>query len=145
MNKRNYGQPSPRLMRGMTLIELMVVVVIIGILAAISYSGYQSQMQSTRRADGKTSLTTTAQQLERCFTRFHSYTDAGCPIAAVIAGGLPSNDGWYEITVDNSTATTFRLIATPQGIQASDTQCANLRLTHTGLQDATGTAAGNCW
>jgi type IV pilus assembly protein PilE len=129
----------------MTLIELMVVVVIIGILASLAYSGYQSQVQSTRRSDGKTTLTTAAQQLERCFTRFHSYTDAGCPIAAAIGGGLPSGDGWYLISNDNASATTFRLVATPQGAQAGDTRCANLRLTHTGLQDATGTAAGGCW
>ena len=130
----------------MTLIELMVVVVIIGILLAVAYSGYQSQVQTTRRADGKTTLVTASQQLERCFTRFHSYNDGGCDIAADIAdGGIESNDGWYVITDDNASATTFRLVATPQGTQADDAQCANLRLTHTGARDATGSAPDRCW
>jgi type IV pilus assembly protein PilE len=132
-------------MQGMTLIELLVVVVIIGILISFAYSGYQAQVQATRRSDGKTTLTTAAQQLERCFTRFHSYTNGGCAIATAIGGGLPSNDGWYVITDDNSSATTFRLVATPQGTQTNDTLCANLRLTHTGLEDATGTDPGRCW
>ena len=95
---------------------------------------------------GKTTLVTAAQQLERCFTRFNSYNDGDCGIATDIAdGGLPSNDGWYVITDDNASATTFRLVAAPQGTQADDTQCASLRLTHTGARDATGSAPGRCW
>ena len=43
-------------MRGVTLIELMVVIVILGILIAIAYPGYQSQIQKTRRADGQAAL-----------------------------------------------------------------------------------------
>jgi type IV pilus assembly protein PilE len=132
--------------RGVTLIELMVVMVVVGILVAIAYPAYTSQIQKTRRADAKSTLMTAAQQLERCFTRYHSYTDAGCTVAADIAdGGMPTPEGWYLITDDNASATTYRLVATPQGGQADDTACANLRVTHTGLRDATGTAPARCW
>jgi len=144
--KRFDTSASQRLARGMTLIELMVVVVVVGILVAIAYPGYQRQMEQTRRGDGKSTLLTAAQQLERCFTRFHSYTDVGCTVAADIAdAGMPSQDGWYLITDTAATATTYTLVATPQGGQASDTRCGALSLTHTGARDATGTTPDRCW
>jgi type IV pilus assembly protein PilE len=129
----------------MTLIELMVVVVVVGVLVAIAYPSYQRQVEQTRRGDGKSMLLTAAQQLERCFTRFHSYTDLGCVVATDIADGMPSQDGWYLITDTAATATTYTLLATPQGGQASDTRCGALSLTHTGARDATGTAPDRCW
>jgi type IV pilus assembly protein PilE len=133
--------------RGMTLIELMIVMVVVGILVAIAYPSYQSQVQQTRRADGKSALLTAAQELERCFTRFNSYNDAGCTVAADIAdGGMPSRDGWYVVTNTSGTpATTYTLVATPQNGQADDTKCANLTLTQSGLRGATGTSTARCW
>jgi type IV pilus assembly protein PilE len=131
-------------MRGVTLIELMVVVTIIGILVAIAYPGYQSQMQKTRRADGKAALLNAAQQLERCFTRFNAYNNAGCAAATALGAGVPSPDGWYIVT-DVPTATAFSLDATPQGVQAGDTQCNVLTLDNRGDRDATGTVPANCW
>ena len=131
---------------GFTLVELMVVVAIVGILATIAYSTYSSQVRKARRSDGQIMLLDAAQELERCYTRFHAYNDAECAVADDINdGGMLSLEGWYLITNDNESATTFRLVATPRGAQASDTQCGSLRLTQTGLKDATGTAPDRCW
>jgi type IV pilus assembly protein PilE len=132
-------------MRGVSLIELMVVLVIIGILVAIAYPGYQSQMQKTRRADGQAALLNAAQALERCFTRFNVYNNAGCPIVAPLAGGTPSPQLWYVVTDAAPAANTFALVATPQGVQVGDTQCANLTLDSTGDRSSTGTLGDDCW
>jgi type IV pilus assembly protein PilE len=132
-------------MRGVTLIELMVVIVIIGILVAIAYPGYQSQMQKTRRADGQATLLNTAQALERCFTRFNAYNNGGCATAAQVVAGITSPQSWYIVTAAAPTANGFALVATPQGAQAGDTQCANLTLNSTGARGATGTVPANCW
>ena len=146
MNARNRSVVSVRRMRGMTLIELMIVVVIVGILAAIAYPSYERQVQQTRRADGKAALLEAAQQLERCFTRFNSYTHGDCAIDTDIAdGGRPSPDEWYVITNTNRGASTFTLVATPQNAQTADTRCTTLVLTHTGARSATGSTPDQCW
>jgi type IV pilus assembly protein PilE len=132
-------------MRGVTLIELMVVVTIIGILVAIAYPGYQSQMQKTRRADGKSALMNAAQALERCYTRFNAYNDGDCDVAGLLAGGITSPNAWYVVTDSAPAATTFSLVATPQGAQAGDAQCLNLTLNNRGQRGATGSVPANCW
>jgi type IV pilus assembly protein PilE len=129
--------------RGFTLIELMVVVVIIGILAAIAYPSYQEQVRKTRRADGKATLMDTAQQLERCYTRYASYINGACGVVLPV----DSPEGYYSISAGNLTAAAFTLDAMPQGDQANDTKCGALRLTNTGLQGSQGADgdANDCW
>jgi type IV pilus assembly protein PilE len=131
-------------MRGVTLIELMVVVVVIGILVAIAYPGYQSQVQKTRRADGKATLLDAAQRLERCFTRYNAYNNAACDIAVSVGAGLPSDQGWYLITNAAPAASTFSLVATPQNAHTNDTLCGNLPLSNLGVRGAPGTAPDTC-
>lgn len=131
-------------MRGITLLELMIVVVIIGILAAVAYPSYLSQVQKTRRSDGMATLMETAQQLERCYTRFSRYNDGNCGVALP----LTSPEGFYVVSAAvATTASAFTLAATPQGAQVEDTKCAVLRLTNTGQQGSQGldTDANNCW
>ena len=143
--QRGAAQGRKHGMRGVTLMELLVVVTIIGILVAIAYPGYQSQMQKTRRADGKAELLDQAQRLERCFTRFNTYAAATCPAAAALVGGVASPDQWYLVTDAAPAANSYSLVATPQGAQTSDTQCANLTLDNRGARNATGTLPANCW
>lgn len=132
---------SRRAVRGMTLIELMVVVVVIGILGALAYPSYREHVDRTRRADGTSALLNVAQRLERCFTQFNAYNNANCSVNLPMS----SPQEFYEIDFDEGpTATTYRLIATPQGPQASD-RCGTLTLTHTGERGVGGDAAARCW
>jgi len=61
---------------GFTLIELMIVVVIIGILAAIAIPNYQKYVLRTLCEDGKATLLSMASALERYRAQHNSYRNA---------------------------------------------------------------------
>ena len=132
-------------MRGITLIELMIVVGIVGILAAIAYPSYRTHIQKTRRADAKSALLDTSQRLERCFSTYNAYNDNNC---GVVSGGKvdqPSMEEHYQIESTVLTATTFTLTATPLDAQLDDDRCTLFTLTHTGQKTAEGSDADHCW
>ncbi len=129
--------------RGFTLIELLITVAIIGILAAIAIPMYSDYVTRSRRADGQAKLMQVAQDLERCYTQYSAYNHASCSVLA--SGAVISEQGFYEITADMPNGSVFTLTATPQNVQAGDTDCTTLKLTYLGGQGATGTDTDSCW
>ena len=126
---------------GMTLIELMVVVVIIGILAAIAYPSYQQYVLKSHRAEAKAILTETAQIMERNFTTNGTYV-GGAVSSAVSPKNATGSAIKYNISFSaGPSATAFTVQAVPAGAQASDS-CGTLTLSYTGAQ--TPTTSG-CW
>ena len=127
--------------RGFTLIELMIVVVVVGILAAIAFPSYARYVEQARRADAKSALLDAAQRLERCYTQRNHY--ANC-----LTFPIDSPDGFYTVTVSpaiTDTSPTFTLTATPQGVQ-DGSPCGAFTLTNNGARDVTGSLGRDrCW
>lgn len=115
---------------GVTLMELMIVVAVIGILAAIAYPSYRDQVLRSHRSDAKVGLERLAQTLERCYTNSLPKTYAGC-----VAATVPSDNGYYSIAV-TPTATNFTLTATALGGQLADSDCRTLTIDNANARTA---------
>lgn len=128
--------------RGFTLIELMIVVVVIAILAAIAIPNYRNYVLRAHRTDGKDLLMRLAQAQERYYTANNAYAGT----AAVLGQASTSENGYYVARIATAaTAQTYTLTAVPQGGQAVDV-CANLTLDNTGVKGYSGSATnGACW
>ena len=71
-----------KMQKGVTLVELMIVIVIVAILATIAIPAYSSHMQKTRRKMAQACLQENAQYMERWYTSKMIYEDAvasACP------------------------------------------------------------------
>ena len=131
--------------RGLTLVELMVVVAVMAIIATVAYPMYTAQVQKSRRADAKIALQMIATAQERYFTLNGSYaaTLSSLDVSADIQGGA-SDEGHYDITIARPQIDQFTATAATAsgGAQASDTACASLTLDHVGTKGAT---SASCW
>jgi type IV pilus assembly protein PilE len=149
MRKSIVAMPSAR---GFTLVELMIVIVIVAILAAIAVPGYTSQIRKSRRTEARNALLDAAAREERYYATNNSYTIASSDLGYG-AGPWPINVGsnYYNLNVTctgggATPCTDYTLTATAINTQTKDRSCTALTLTSTGVQGSTGTApTATCW
>lgn len=147
---------APNPSRGFTLIEVMIVVLIVGILAAVALPSYQDSVVKSRRAEAKAALLDLQNRMERYFIDKNTYATAcitgvsGCTAANSVLGSTTTENGYYTLSITNATATGYTLKAAPQGPQTKDTKCKTLSLTNTGTKAVEGSpaptsTAADCW
>lgn len=137
--------------KGFTLIELMIVVAVIAIIAAIALPSYDASVKRGKRSDGKAYLLDLASQQETFYAQNLSYANS-ITGAAQLNTSATSTEGFYTLTLSvlpagcSSAGTkcrTFALTATPT---FSDDLCTTLTYNSAGVKGNTGSGSVNdCW
>lgn len=134
--------------KGFTLIEMMIVVAIIGTLAAVAYPSYTEYVMRGHRADARAGLLQAQLWLERAATANGVYPTA-LPAALTWANDI--NKRYTIGFAANNTNATFTLTAAPKAGPQRNDRCGTLSLTHTGARSAINLPAGSsmtaadCW
>jgi type IV pilus assembly protein PilE len=151
----------PRDDNGFTLIELMIVVAIVAILAAIAIPAYKKQIMQSRESAAKSALLDLARREETFYSTNNYYTTQldSLGYANITSNGIQvpnnTNEAYYTITVapatSGTTEATYTATATPvTGSTQVNDACGTYQIDYLGNQTnvgATGTSSGglSCW
>ena len=135
---------TPKFETGLTLIELLTVVGIVGILAAVAYPLYFEQAAKGRRTEARALLYEVLQHEERFYTENNAYTGDLTALGYVAALETDHNTHSIALAVGptGSLATSVQITGTAI---VPDDKCVTLSLTSTHAQTATGTQPAICW
>lgn len=112
--------------KGVTLVELLVVIVIIGILMSVAVPSYRQYTQRANRAEAKSMVLQAAASQERFYLTNATYANGVAALTDAPPNGLglldESPSGNYTMTIQGN-AVTHTITVTAQNGQSADTDC----------------------
>ncbi len=129
--------------RGMSLTELLVVLVIVSILAAIAYPSYRQYVARAKRNEAKAALLQIATNQEREYLRSNSYTTDMTKLGFPVAANFTSDSNSYIVTVNAADANDFTATATYQNADEEAGRCATFTIDGRGTK--TSAPYTDCW
>lgn len=131
--------------KGFTLIELMIVVAIVAILAAIAIPNYQRYILQSHRTDAINALMDLASRESRFYTRNNAYTDNMVDLGYATTPTVSIGGGRYTLSASAVPTTMFTLTAAPTTTGGQDTDtCGTYTYTDLGVKKSAGTLS-SCW
>lgn len=142
--------------RGVTLIELMIVIAVVAILASVAYPSYSEYIVRSNRSAAQSFLYSVANKQEFNMLNARSYfgvaagTDAQwAAVGLAVPKQVASHYTVTSVANNAGTPPTYTVTATPKpgGMQATrDAKCGNLTLDQAGTKGISGTGSvGACW
>lgn len=128
---------------GFTLIELIIVAVIVGILAAVAIPSYRTHILKANRAAAESFIMNVANKQEQYMLDARSYATTLAALGMTTPTEVAQNYGNPVITVSAGPPPGYTIRATPQGAQAGD-PCGYVQIDQTGAKTAAGGTA-SCW
>jgi prepilin-type N-terminal cleavage/methylation domain len=129
--------------QGVTLIELILTMAIVGILASVSYPAMSHYVRESRRAEARNELSHIAGLQEQFFLQTEHYASlSALGLNTAADNSYLTENGYYRITAAVS-ASAFLLTAMATGSQSSDPDCQMFSLAQDGARDSS--SHDRCW
>jgi type IV pilus assembly protein PilE len=130
-------------MQGITLIELMIVVVIIGLIAVIAYPNYREFVARANRNEAKAALLRIATNQERFYLQNNSFTCDLTRLGFPVAAGFVTESRSYTVNVTACDSNNFTAQAVYNNADAEAGKCASFQID--GRNVKTSAPETNCW
>lgn len=130
-------------MRGVTLIELLIVVVIVAILAAVAYPNYRAYVQKSKRNEAKAALLQIATNQERHYLNNHEYTENMVLLGFAATNDVPTASGTYLVDVTLEDPSSYTATATYQLDDDEKAKCETFSIDET--SDKGSAPRPDCW
>jgi type IV pilus assembly protein PilE len=131
-------------MRGLTLTELMIVIVVLGILAAVAYPSYRDFAARAKRNEARAMLLQIATNQERFYLNNNGFTGDLTNLGFPVSNNFVTETGSYNISIavpagnQTYTATATYLLPDPEG-----STCGTFTIRENGVKGSG--PATDCW